>query len=1023
MPLAPGLYEHLLTRRLSRALESLAPLRADLQEVPSADQAAHLARHLTPHLQRAFAALDDDEARLALAERLLAVASESVPDLGVTDETPAPPARLLSSVYQASPPRRPSTPLGTSTLLTRNRVEPALSHELGCEIESADRVDIVAAFITLRGVGAVAAALEGLARRGGRLRVLTTVFTGTTEVEALDALARLPHAEVKVSYDTRRTRLHAKAWLFERRTGLHSAYIGSANLTATALGSGHEWMVKVCAGDLPQVIDKFSGTFEGLWNDAEFEAYNPNDELQRQRLRRALKAERSQDGSVFVALFTLRPFPYQEQILDRLEVEREVHGRRKNLVIAATGTGKTVIAALDYGRLAERAGVAPRLLFVAHRREILEQALATFRSVRRDGAFGELLLDGEVPERWDHLFATVQTASRVLPQRVAADHFVHVVIDECHHAPAESYQRLISFLRPHTLLGLTATPERVDGKSLLDDFDGTVATELRLWHALERQLLVPFEYYGIADGTDLSRVRWTRSGYAQDELAQLYTGNDARVDLIVEQLRRRVVDPRAIRALAFCVSVEHAVYMARALTARGVPAVAVHGGTSAEERRDAPRRLRERDVNVLCTCDLYNEGVDLPFVDTLLFLRPTASATIFLQQLGRGLRLAERKQSCLVLDFIGQHRADFRFDEVYGAITSVPRGKLVEAVAAGFPYLPSGCVLDLDAVARERVLASLRSVLPNVDRLAREVRELAQENPALTLSGFLKATGRDVEDVYRNQSSWTALLVRAGQREPLDDETADMSRRLGTLVHVDERARLEAWRTAVRGDEGALTDESYRRRLTMFEHQTHHRGVLREPIDTVRYLSGNAAIRREIEELADALDDKVDVSAAILPVPDWPLALHQRYSRREIVAAIGFVLPGAKARIPQGGILKLEEEKRELLFVTLDKSGKSFSPNTRYRDYAISAGLFHWESQATAAPTSAAGRRYLESPGNGWRFYLFVRESPESVEEYAFLGEVHLRASSGERPMGITWALAHAMPAGLFERFATLAQG
>ena len=156
-------------------------------------------------------------------------------------------------------------------------------------------------------------------------------------------------------------------------------------------------------------------------------------------------------------------------------------------------------------------------------------------------------------------------------------------------------------LRPEIMLGLTATPERMDGKSPLADFDGHIAAELRLWHALERQLLVPFEYYRVSDNTDLSRVRWSRAGYDAAELSQLYTGNDARVDLVVEQLRKRVSDVRAVRALAFCVSIEHAEFMARSLTKRGIPALAVHGNTPPDVRAAAPRQLRERAVNVLVT--------------------------------------------------------------------------------------------------------------------------------------------------------------------------------------------------------------------------------------------------------------------------------------------------------------------------------------------------------------------------------------------------------------------------------------
>ncbi len=802
-PLAEGIYEHLLTELLERDVSAAAPARAELAAIDRVDLPAWLSRHFARELENALRDVPTAAAQLALTHALLARLADLAPHSGAHAADITAPPQVLRSVYRNAPPLRPASPLSTTTLLTRAPKDPALGHELSREIASADRIEILAAFITMGGVRAVREELEQAARRNARIRVLTTVFTGTTEVRAVEAFAALPGAEVRVSYDVRRTRLHAKAWLFERRSGLHTAYVGSANLTATALGSGLEWMVKLCAADLPSVIEKFRGTFDGLWNDTEFEPYDPASEACQKRLRTALRAERESGAATVVSLFTLQPFSFQLEILDRLAAERTLHGRHRNLVVGATGTGKTVIAAFDYLRACERASTRPRLLFLAHRREILEQALSTFRQVLRDGAFGELYVDGQVPDQWEHVFATIQSAAGNLGDRVAADHFRFVVVDECHHAPADSYQKVMRTLRPETLLGLTATPERADGRSLLPDFDGRIAAELRLWHALDRQLLVPFEYYGVADaaGTDLAKVRWSRQGYQKDDLSTLYTGNELRVDLIVSQLRRRVVDPRSVRALAFCVSVEHAEFMARALTARGIPADVVHGDSSSESRTSAPRRLREREINVLCTCDLYNEGVDLPFVDTLLLLRPTTSATLFVQQIGRGLRLFAGKTSCLILDFVGQHRAEFRFDNVYAAITGIPRGKLERAVKEGFPYLPSGCVFQLDHVVRARVLESLKHAVATAAVLVRELREVTNAGEVgaagLTLARFLDASGRDVEDVYRT-GGWSTLRARAGVGEAIDDETADLSRRFDWLLHTDDPTRLALWKDDAR---------------------------------------------------------------------------------------------------------------------------------------------------------------------------------------------------------------------------------
>ncbi len=1026
-PLAEGLYENVLTRALDEGIRATEKVKADVVDLPIADAHLALARHVEREVARALASVpkEDRSARqVEIVADLLSRLGELVPSHAdaLADQHLAPPARRLDAIYpeRGKAPPRPSTPLSSSTLLTRNRAEPSLGHELEREIHSADHIAVVAAFITVSGVRAVLSALESFVRRGGTMRVLTTVFTGTTEVEAVDMLSRLPGVEVRVSHDVRRTRLHAKAWLFHRNSELHTAYVGSANLTATALGAGQEWMVKVCAADLPHVIEKFEGTIASLWNDPEFESYDPSSEDDRTRLRGALKSERSSSDKTTV-FFNLRPFPYQEEILDRLQAERVLHGRRRNLLVAATGTGKTVIAAFDYQRFVESTGIKPRLLFLAHRREILEQARATFAQVVRQMDFGELWTDGLVPERWDHVFATIQTADDGLLARVGPDFYRYVVVDEAHHAPARSYQKLIPHLRPEILLGLTATPERTDGKSLLPDFDGCVAAELRLWHAFDRQLLVPFEYYGVADGTDLRKVAWSRSGYAIADLAGVYTGNEARVDLIVEQMRRRVVDVRSVRAIAFCVSVAHAEFMAKSLTERGVPAIAVHGGSADDLRSDAPRRLHDREINVICTCDLYNEGVDLPFVDVLLLLRPTSSATLFMQQIGRGLRLHARKTTCLVLDFIGQHRSEFRFDALYEALTGTPRGKLSQAVQDGFPFLPSGCVLQLDHVARDRILESLKQAV-RADRLVEEAKNLASPSTPLTLARFLDETGRDLADVYSDGvGGWTTLRGKAGLIDPPDAETAALSARLGSLLHVDEPTRLRSW-GAWKGDDDAGSLSPYeRRRLTMLDFQLHHRGVIREPERTVEYFAKRPAIREELSELAGILESRVGLAAESYPVAEWPLALHRHYTRREIVAAVGYARPGRKGSAPMAGILMLEEERREVMFVTLDKSGASFSPTTRYRDYAISRTLFHWETQTITSVSRPSGLRYLESPGNGWSFHLFVRKTTEDA--YAFLGPVRYQSHSGDRPIGITWLLETPMPAGLFEQFATLSQG
>ena len=594
--MASSLYEHLITRGLAELLGQRQPREVEKATLEGPDAPLWLARHTGGELFRALRALRGEDAlerQIALTNRVLQFVRQEAPESLPPERDVEPPGGLLLSLHDGTPPPRTELPFAVSTLLTRARGEPALGHELSREIATAESIDALVSFVTLSGFRCLQGALGAHALANRSLRLLTTTYMGATEADAVEAIAQLPGAEVRISYDARRTRLHAKAWLFSRPNDLDTAYVGSANLSHAALFSGHEWMVKVAKADLAHVLDKFRGAFESLWQEGEFEPYDPRSESDRRRLRAALQAERGggpRDSRTRV-FFTLRPYPFQQEILEHLDAERTLHNRRRNLVVAATGTGKTVVAAFDYQRQIGPSGLRPRLLFLAHREELLRQARDVFRHVVRDEAFGEILAGGSDPLSDDHLFATIQSFnSRGLLERLGADYWDYVVVDECHHVPAPSYQSFIERVRPRLLLGLTATPERSDGRSLLPDFDGHIAAELRLWSALERQLLAPFEYYGLHDGTDLRQARWQRGAYAAEDLERLYTGNDRRAELAADQLRRKVGGEglSRMRALGFCVSIAHADFMARKFRELGIPALAVHGETRAEERVAAP---------------------------------------------------------------------------------------------------------------------------------------------------------------------------------------------------------------------------------------------------------------------------------------------------------------------------------------------------------------------------------------------------------------------------------------------------
>ena len=425
--------------------------------------------------------------------RKLAVANELLALIDAANSSAVDPLQELLAIRRAPGPGqisrfqlRPKTPLNDAALLTNAHGEPSLASELKAEIDSADSVDLLCAFVMWRGLRLLEEPLRKARAAGVPIRVVTTTYIGGTEREALDRLVREFGAQVKVQYDAARTRLHAKAWLFRRATGFDTGYVGSSNLSTSALLDGVEWNVRLSKQATPALLLKFEATFDAYWNSSEFETYDPGRD--RDRLDDALLAARggrqSDRVTISISGLAVRPFPYQQEILDAIEVERLVHDRHRNLVVAATGTGKTVIAALDYQRLCV-GGDRPRLLFVAHRREILEQSLRTYREVLGDGAFGELYVGGARPERWEHVFASVQSLTAYGVSNIPAEAFDVVVMDEFHHAEARTYRRVIDHLTPQELLGLTATPERTDGTDVRSCFDGRTAAELRLWDALE----------------------------------------------------------------------------------------------------------------------------------------------------------------------------------------------------------------------------------------------------------------------------------------------------------------------------------------------------------------------------------------------------------------------------------------------------------------------------------------------------------------------------------------------------------
>jgi superfamily II DNA or RNA helicase/HKD family nuclease len=1031
----PGPRDHLITQRVAEALAAFDPSLIDRVALDAAEGPARFARHIAVVIERALREIGEDaEAQAALINEL--VEARAAPDDRQAELVAVPP-ELWQGVKR--PPERlgeapravpaPTVPLSTSDLLANAEGQPNIGSELRLELESADTVDLLCAFVIWSGVVRLRDALAGVVQRGGQIRVITTTYMGATQRRAVDELVRIG-AQVRVAFDARMTKLHAKAWLLERDSGLSTAFIGSSNLSHTALFDGLEWNVRLSSIDAKYVIERVRTMFETYWASEHFEPYDPATSAD--RLDRALGAHRDRDAGASVSFIGLEvhPYPHQQRMLERLTVERERHGRHRNLVVAATGTGKTVVAALDYRQLRRKAGRDLSLLFVAHRERILEQSRATFRAVLRDGSFGEIHGGGRVAAG-RHVFAMIQSVSDEDVARLRPQDFDVVIVDEFHHAAAPSYRRLLDRLEPGELLGLTATPERMDAQDVTEFFGGRIAVELRLWEAIEEGFLVPFQYFGVADGTDLSGLRWQRGGYARAELDRVITGDDARVAKVLEAIRRLIAEPSRMRALGFCVSVEHADYMAHRFTAAGLASVALSGQTPEAERAAALRRLEAGELRVVFSVDVLGEGVDVPSVDTVLLLRPTDSATVFTQQLGRGLRRADAKPYLTVIDLIGQQHRQFRFDRRLAALVDRRRGPLERQIEDGFPFLPSGCHVELDRQSEEIVLGNLRDAarLTQWRTLVEDLRGM----PQASLAEFLEETHRAPVDVYRRQDhNWTRLRRDAGRQIPaggLPDEERDLLRALRRMLHIDDPERVRVYRElliSTAPPRVAQVDERGRRLLLMLHYDLWGTRRTFPDLDaSLRAFWRHEPVRQELHELLGVLDTR----SATLPrpstlAPEIPLQVHAAYSRDEILGAYD---EGSPAQPPQfrEGVRHVESAATDVLLITLKKAERDYSPTTLYRDYAIAPDRFHWESQSTQSAGSPTIQRYEQHAARNQTILLFVRER-RTLETgvgspYACLGPARYVASSGSRPVSFTWELDTPMPEELFESARTVA--
>ena len=616
------------------------------------------------------------------------------------------------------------------------------------------------------------------------------------------------------------------------------------------------------------------------------------------------------------------------------------------------------------------------------------------------------------------------------------------MIDEVHHVAASSYRGLLAHFEPTILLGLTATPERHDGVDILADFCGVIAAEIRLPEAINQRHLCPFQYFAIDDATDLRKLNWRRGRYDVAELSNLYTHNEQRVTRIIRSLAETVTDIDNIKALAFCVTKEHAEYMAKKFNLAGISADVLTSDNSAE-RLQKRQSLVSGKLSILCVVDIFNEGVDIPEVDTLLFLRPTESLTIFLQQLGRGLRLTDDKQCCTILDFVGNSRDEYDFSQKFRALVGKTNQSIKDEILNDFPHLPLGCRIELEEKAQSMILRNISRAMLNANRLTSLMANFKhQTDLPLTLGNFLRINPQvSLEDIYRikinGQSGWT-LLVEAVQgnkiAEPAVQPELAKAYYRAINFHLLSCTSLSYLKFIKQLCQNDFVFNGLDLIQNQFALMCHYNFWDKSgPALNVNSLAAsllmlrNKPLQEELLSVLAILINRIHHQEMDLGLHQpTALKVHSRYTREQILAAIGASTFAAKSPSREG-VLAISEQNLECLFVTLNKSEKQFSPTTMYHDYAISEHLFHWQSQNSARPERGRGLSYIEQQKLGKTVLLFVREQSkdENGRTMGFVnfGKVHYVSHNGSQPMNVTWRLERPIPDVMWHDAAKLAVG
>jgi len=950
----------------------------------------------------------------------------------------------ISEIYQLSKPEFISNEKGSMKNFFKS---------LKFELMTSDGADFMVSFLRFSGLQILLKPLDELAKRDKKIRIITSFYLNITEPKALRKLLTLPNVEVKI-IQTKNESFHTKAYLFHRDSGFNSIIIGSSNLSQSALINGHEWNVKIPDSAYLPIYQQGKDKFEQLWNSEEclsltedlindYETHITN--ATKEKIPQFKVAEQRQEYTYTVS--SIQPNEMQRDALLALQQTRE-NGKTKGVVIAATGTGKTYLSAFDVRNFQPK-----RMLFLAHREDILVKSKETFKTVYgSDELFG--ILSGNTKEQdKPFLFATVQTLSREeVLQTFTNDYFDYIVIDEFHHAQANTYLKVINHFYPKFLLGLTATPERLDGQDVLQLCDYNVVYEIRLHDALSAELLAPFHYFGVADDTvDYDNIKIKNGFYDETELVNALK-TEKRVDYVISTIQKYGYSGDKLISLGFCSSIEHARYMSKEFNKRGFVTTYLTGAHGPDERKEMIAKLENENdlLQIIFTVDIFNEGIDIPNLNLVLFLRPTESPTIFIQQLGRGLRKSSNKEFVTILDFIGNYKKSFVVPLALSGQTNhngFDKDSLRIAVQHEFADLPGGAYVDLDPITQKRILEKIDSIrldsLAVLKELYNQFKKDLGRSPRITdflyaekapnLNFFInrfkswwgtKQKMNDVEEaeekLIQNQYLFEVLeriesnypikwpyefiileLALEKERITLADIVKQIKIRFNVDIVIEEHISL-----ILKAME--RLSESYKKCNWSFGTIDNETFIVNDKFSNL-YSVEKSHIKERIDY--GIIEYRRTYQPKRMLIQNERLIRYQNYTRNDLIYLL-------EAPVQEGtwreGVSRVDNQY--CLFINLNKHEK-VEEQLKYHDYFMDPLNFHWQSQNPTTHESTRGQDYIHHKERDIHIHLFVRKFTEMhgmTLPFTYLGEIDYVSSKGDKPMNIHWRLHHPVPQDLF---------